>query len=69
MIVGTAAVNLYKYLYAFIVAMFQTINGSIVGGGTSLTNDYIGNVYENIDYVAQKLGYFRLLSVRFIREE
>jgi hypothetical protein len=63
MLVGTAGINLYRYLYAFIVGMFQTINGSLVSGGISMTGEYIGNVYENIDYVAQKLGYFRFLSV------
>lgn len=63
MIVGTSAVNMYKYLYGFVVAMFQTLGGDLVGGGTGLVGEHIGNVKESTDYVAQKLGHFRFLSV------
>ena len=58
LIVGDNAIYLYDYLGAFVLSIFEGFNGSI----TSMTN-YVGYVYESVDYVTKKTGLGRVLIV------
>ena len=60
---GTNSMLLYNYLYAYVNSMFQTIYGRFIGDGIGSKKNYVSGIYESIDYVAQKIGYFRFLSV------
>ena len=62
LLVGGSSIGVYDYLYSFLLAMYQSINGTMTSGSF-----YVGIVYETVDYVSQKIGAVKLLFVYFSR--